>query len=49
LEKLIPGIETQLADEASLAKKPQKIVEGMREKLDAYRIERDKLLKAMGS
>jgi valyl-tRNA synthetase len=48
LEKLILGIDSQLADAASLAKKPQKIVDGMREKLDGYRIELEKNRKALG-
>ena len=44
LEKNIASIERQLNDEASLSKKPPKIVESLRAKLAEYKAQREKLL-----
>jgi valyl-tRNA synthetase len=44
LDKNIASLERQLADEVFLGKAPQKVVEGMRAKLAAYKAQRDKLL-----
>jgi valyl-tRNA synthetase len=43
LDKNIASLEAQLSDEASLAKKPPKVVEGMRAKLAEYKAKRAKL------
>lgn len=44
LEKNIASLERQFADTQSLTRKPQHIVEGMRQKLEEYKGQRDKLL-----
>ena len=44
VDKNIANLERQFADGASLARKPAHIVEGMRQKLDEYKKQRDKLL-----
>jgi valyl-tRNA synthetase len=44
LEKNIGSIERQLNDEASLSKKPPKIVDSLRTKLAEYQAQREKLL-----
>jgi len=43
LDKNIVSLERQLSDETFLAKAPQKVVDGMRTKLAAYKAQRDKL------
>jgi valyl-tRNA synthetase len=44
VEKNIANLERQFADAESLARKPGHIVDGMRQKLEDYRKQRDKLL-----
>jgi valyl-tRNA synthetase len=43
LDKNIASLDRQLGDEAFLAKAPEKVVDGMRAKLAAYKAQRDKL------
>ena len=45
--KNIENLERQFADTASLSRKPEHIVQNMRQKLDEYKIQRDKLTKAI--
>jgi valyl-tRNA synthetase len=46
-EKNIDNLERQFADTASLSRKPEHIVQNMRQKLEEYKIQRDKLRKAL--
>jgi valyl-tRNA synthetase len=49
LDKVIENSERQLGDEKFLAKAPQKVVDSIRQKLDGYKVQREKVQKALGS
>jgi valyl-tRNA synthetase len=48
LEKVIANSERQLADEAFSAKAPQKVIDGIEQKLAGYRTQLEKIAKALG-
>jgi valyl-tRNA synthetase len=48
LEKVIANSERQLADEAFRSKAPQKVIDGIEQKLAGYRTQLDKISKALG-
>jgi valyl-tRNA synthetase len=48
LEKVINNSERQLADESFRAKAPQKVIEGIEQKLTGYRTQVEKINKALG-
>ena len=49
LEKVIDSSERQLSDDTFLARAPQKVVDGIRLKLEGYKTQLDKVQKAIGS